>query len=260
MSKGSKRRCKKKKINYKKLIAVICFLVVLIFGMFKAVEYGMGVLKEAKLKEKNVHGVAIDSEQFELGEETENVKKNFTVLIDPGHGGYDKGTMGRTSNVYEKDLSLQISKKVANKLAKQDDIQVIVTRKEDKFISLADRPNVAKNEVVDLLVSIHLNAEKQGHTATGIETYYKKSSEDGSEKLARIVQDTLMSYVDAEDRGVLGNNFEILREAKMPAILVECGFLTTVEDEKKLLDSKYQNQLAEGIVQGILSYLDQKSK
>lgn len=260
MSNIPNKKVKKRKVNKKRLFIAICFLIVLIFCTFKVVQYGIGVLKDTKLKEKNSHGIVIDNEQFELGDESENLNKKFTVLVDAGHGGFDKGTAGTVTKIYEKDLSLQLAKKVANKLAKQDDVQVIVTRKEDKYISLADRPKVVKDQPVDLLVSIHLNAEKKGNSATGIEIYYKKGSEDGSEKLARTVQDTMLSYVDAKDRGILGNNFEILREAEMPAILIECGFLTTPQEEQKLINTKYQEQLTEGIVQGILSFLDQKSK
>ncbi|GAA3660292.1 N-acetylmuramoyl-L-alanine amidase family protein [Asaccharospora irregularis] len=260
MSSMSKKSVRKRKLNKKKLLIVICFLMIAIFSVFKIIQYGLGALSSAKLKSKNSHGIVIDNEQFELGDESENANKKFTVLVDAGHGGYDKGTSGKLTNVYEKDLSLQIAKKVANKLAKQDDVQVVVTRKEDRYVSLSDRPKVVKDQEVDLLVSIHLNAEKNGNTATGIETYYKNGAEDGSKELARIVQDTMISYVPTNDRGILGNNFEILREAQMPAILVECGFLTTPEEEQKLLNQKYQDQLTEGIVQGILSFLDQKSK
>jgi len=68
----------------------------------------------------------------------------------------------------------------------------------------------------------------------------------------------MLSYVKEKDRGILENNFEVLRDSDMPAILVECGFLTNPQDEKKLLDKKHQDQLAEGIIQGILSFLDNK--
>nr|WP_261536903.1 N-acetylmuramoyl-L-alanine amidase [Clostridioides difficile] len=68
----------------------------------------------------------------------------------------------------------------------------------------------------------------------------------------------IVSYVKVRDRGIVENNFEVLRESNMPAILIECGFLTTPSEEQKIINEKYQDQLAEGIVQGVLSYLDSK--
>ncbi len=76
--------------------------------------------------------------------------------------------------------------------------------------------------------------------------------------MAKKIQDTIVSYIDVRDRGVKQGNLEVLNRAGMPAALIECGFLTNPEEEKKLLSDSYQNKLAEGIAQGILSYLDNK--
>ena len=238
---------KKRKLNKKKLAVLICFTVLFLFIAFKATQGVVALVKSMDKSNKTSQQQNVNSEQFDLGNEEENKKKKYTVFIDPGHGGNDKGTESKTSNRYEKDLNLQIAKKLANKLSKQKDIQVVVSRTDDTYISLKDRAILANNSSADVLVSIHLNAEKNGNTAT-----------DGSKELAQTVQSTIVSYVKVRDRGIVENNFEVLRESNMPAILIECGFLTTPSEEQKIINEKYQDQLAEGIVQGVLSYLDSK--
>lgn len=256
--KTSKGR-KKKRINKKKLLLVILITVFFVFCMFKASQGVSALIKNYNKAGQKTDQKVKSDEQFDLGDEEENKNKKFTVLIDPGHGGNDKGTQSkRDKNIYEKDLNLEIAKKVANKLSKHEDVQVLVTRSDDKYVSLDERVNTAKKNSVDALVSIHLNAQEDETTATGIETWYRAGATDGSKKLAESVQQTMLSYVKEKDRGILENNFEVLRDSDMPAILVECGFLTNPQDEKKLLDKKHQNQLAEGIIQGILSFLDNK--
>jgi len=249
---------KKRKLNKKKLAVLICFTVLFLFIAFKATQGVVALVKSMDKSNKTSQQQNVNSEQFDLGNEEENKKKKYTVFIDPGHGGNDKGTESKTSNRYEKDLNLQIAKKLANKLSKQKDIQVVVSRTDDTYISLKDRAILANNSSADVLVSIHLNAEKNGNTATGIETWYRNKATDGSKELAQTVQSTIVSYVKVRDRGIVENNFEVLRESNMPAILIECGFLTTPSEEQKIINEKYQDQLAEGIVQGVLSYLDSK--
>ncbi|NMS91220.1 N-acetylmuramoyl-L-alanine amidase [Clostridioides difficile] len=251
---------KKRKLNKKKLVVLVCFTILFLFIAFKVTQGVVALVKGMDKSNNTNQQQSVKSEQFDLGNEEENKNKKYTVFIDPGHGGNDKGTQSKTSNRYEKDLNLQISKKLANKLAKQKDIQVVVSRTDDTYVSLMDRVNLAKNSSADVLVSIHLNAEKNGNTATGIETWYRNKATDGSKKLAESVQSTIASYVKVRDRGIVENNFEVLRESSMPAILVECGFLTTPSEEQKIINEKYQDQLTEGIVQGILSYLDSNGK
>ena len=88
-----------------------------------------------------------------------------------------------------------------------------------------------------------LNAEYGGTSAYGLETYYKKGATDGSDKLADAVQKSIISYIDVRDRGIREDNFQVLRESSMPAILIECGFLTNAEESKKIIDPQYQENL-----------------
>jgi len=152
-------------------------------------------------------------------------------------------------------------KKVASILSRQNDVQVILTRTEDKFVSLEDRVIMANNQEqkIDAFISIHMNAESGGNTANGIETYYRAetTSEGKSLQLANSVQKTIGSYVKMKDRGVRQEILQVLRDSKVPAILVECGFITNEKEEQKLLDEQYQNLLSEGIAQGVLTFLDE---
>ena len=186
--------------------------------------------------------------------------KKYTILIDPGHGGNDKGTIANDKITCEKDITLKVGALVAQKLTKQKDVQVIISRNEDKYVSLADRAKLANEQGVDALVSIHLNGQTGGTDAFGLETYYTKEKNDGSYELAKQIQETITSYIDVRDRGVKPERFQVLLQSKMPAVLIECGFLSNDEEAKKLKDEAYQESLAEGIAQGILTYLDTNSK
>lgn len=197
--------------------------------------------------------------QYDLDDEKKRQSKKYNIVVDAGHGGNDKGSIDSTETVYEKDIALQIAKKVASRLGRESDVNVIMTRTEDKYVSLEERAEIAKRANADVLISIHLNAQKKYGDANGLETWYRNGATDGSKELANSVQQTTASYVEIMSRGILRNSFEILRETTMPAVLVECGFITNVSDMKKLKDPNYQDMLAEGIMQGTLTFLDEKN-
>ena len=214
--------------------------------------------------ENSVAGYSTDKKhptkgQYDLDDEKKRQSKKYNIVVDAGHGGNDKGSIDSTETVYEKDVALQIAKKVASRLGRESDVNVIMTRTEDKYVSLEERAEIAKRANADALVSIHLNAQKKFGDANGLETWYRSGATDGSKELANSVQQTTASYVEIMSRGILRNSFEILRETTMPAVLVECGFITNVSDMKKLNDPNFQDMLAEGIMQGTLTFLDEKN-
>lgn len=272
MSRGNNRKRyinrsnKKRKLNKQKIIILVLMIGVFSFGMGKVTKGVSGFIKGIGSKNVSAQESQSEGKQFDLDSEISKVDKKYTILVDAGHGGNDIGTEGYgnsqdksdKNNVYEKDIALKIAKKVTSKLSKHKDVQVIMSRTEDKYMSLLDRIDFANSQDVDLLVSVHLNAETGGNSASGLETYHRRNPVDDSDKLAEIVQKTIVSYIDVRDRGVREENYDVIKAVKMPAILVECGFLTNPEEEKKLLTDKYQDQLADGITQGVLSYLDGK--
>lgn len=172
--------------------------------------------------------------------------QGYKVFIDPGHGGRDNGS---SHNGYLEDqLNLQIAKKVEAKL-KEEGISVEMSRDTDKYVSLSDRNIKANNSGADLFISIHQNA---GFTsdASGIETYYLNDNDI----LAKNLQDSLVDYTNARDRGIKTKNLQVLRDSKIPAVLLECGFISNKTEGYRLSTKDYQEKIADGIVDGIKTY------
>jgi N-acetylmuramoyl-L-alanine amidase len=223
------------------------------------------------------------AEQFGLG-----VK---TIVVDAGHGGKDPGALGK-GGLREKDVVLKVAKKVAAKLKKKG-YTVIMTRSRDVFIPLEERTAIANTKKADLFVSVHVNATVN-RKARGLETYYlslastpeerqaaalenavsskqlgelqsilkdimKNSKIKESRKFAGIMQSALVKgmqkrYSKVKNRGVRKAPFFVLIGAQMPSILVEVGFLSNREEEKRLRSNNYLDALATEIVSGVDRY------
>ncbi len=203
-----------------------------------------------------------------------------TICLDPGHGGKDSGN--RVGWHYEKNYTLPLAIELRDQLKKAG-FNVILTRTTDKYVELSDRPALANRRGSDLFVSLHFNATPTGRDEVeGPETYcitpvgatssngHVESSEFGpaagtgptianrneqkSLLLAYQIQKSLVRNLAAEDRGVRRARFAVLRDAAMPAILIEGGYMTHPVEGKKILDSAYRCQMAQAIVKGILNY------
>ena len=174
------------------------------------------------------------------------------VIIDPGHGGDDPGTIG-IGGFREKDVVLPISLDVAEILRKQD-IEVIMTRDTDNFISLQGRTDMANDVGADLFVSIHANAINLSRPdVNGLETYYYN---DGK-RMAEVIHWSILNGVNIDNRGIRRARFYVLRHSAMPAVLVEVGFLTGAIDSARLKDPDHRRQMAEAIANGIVEYIKQ---
>ena len=211
-----------------------------------------------------------------------------TIVIDPGHGGKDPGALGR-SNLQEKGIVLSISQKLREILTAKG-YTVLMTRDTNRFIPLKKRTEFATQHKADLFLSIHANAAESSR-ANGIETYYldvtstdkasekiaarenansgysiqeletllegliQESKSEDSKRLARHVQDTLVQSTGAVDRGVKHARFVVLIGTKVPAILIETGFVSNPVEGRKLTTSAYQSKIATAIAQGIDKFL-----
>jgi N-acetylmuramoyl-L-alanine amidase len=175
----------------------------------------------------------------------------LVVMIDPGHGGQDSGAVG-IGGLQEKDVILPISQRVAA-LLEQQGIQAILTRTSDYFVDLAPRVEMAKRNRVDFFVSIHANSIDNRPDVNGLETYYF----DRGERLAQTIHNSILQSIDIKDRGVRKARFYVLRNNPMPAVLVEVGFVTGVQDAARLATAAYENQMAQAIANGILQYIQQ---
>lgn len=263
-NKKGKHGKKRTRINKRKLILVVVGLLIVAFSLFKVLQTVFSGISVAKENVGSlitaVFGAGEDTskvnkeKQFDLEDEGTTEKKKYVVYIDVGHGGTDVGY--KTSNgVLEKDLDLQISKLVSSRLSSQGDISVVVSRNTDTTLSNSERVEDANKQNANLFVSIHMTGNEDSK-AEGVQTFYRVEADDASDELATLVQKSVSAYVDLKDRGVTPFTFDVLQGNNMPSILIQCGFLSNPKEEKKLINPEFQKDLAEGIYQGILSFLD----
>lgn len=177
-------------------------------------------------------------------------KIQSVVVIDPGHGGKDPGAIG-LRGIREKTIVLSISQEIARILQRQG-ISAILTRSDDRFISLDGRVQKAERTNANVFVSIHANSIGRGKSGVnGLETYYF----DSGYGLARSIHRSILRRIQITDRGIRRARFYVLRKSSMPATLVEVGFVTGSSDSKRLSDASYRRRMAEAIAQGIVDYL-----
>jgi N-acetylmuramoyl-L-alanine amidase len=178
--------------------------------------------------------------------------RRIVVMIDPGHGGKDPGAVG-LGGLQEKDVILPISLQVAA-LLEQQGVQAVLTRSDDRFISLPGRVQMARRSQANLFVSIHANAVggRRSHVS-GFEVYHYSRGL----RLAQTIHNSVMQSISMRDRGVRRARFYVLRNNSIPAALVEVGFVTGTEDAPRLASPAFQRQMAEAIARGILQYIQQ---
>jgi N-acetylmuramoyl-L-alanine amidase len=181
------------------------------------------------------------------------------IILDPGHGGEDYGTHSSgTPKYHEKYLNLSTAKLVQTYL-QTFGYTVQMTRTDDTFIALDKRAAFANERAPKLFISIHYNSAPSPE-ADGIEVFYFRTDEDKtrvnrSKQLAQSILDKVVKNTAARSRGVKHGNYAVIRETKMPAVLIEGGFLTNYAEMEKIKDSAYLKQLSLGIAQGIDSFL-----
>ena len=179
---------------------------------------------------------------------------NLTIVVDAGHGDHDPGASN--GKLLEKDINLDVALYLEKQL-KSAGANVVMTRRDDSFLELRERSNIANNLNADAFISVHTNAASEA--AHGIETYwYDKYSSAESKALAESIQKRLIEVTEANNRGVKNQSFSVIRESKMASVLVEVGFLTNNEEYKLLLTQEYREELAEGIYQGVVDYYKTK--
>jgi len=216
------------------------------------------------------------------------------IVIDPGHGGHDTGTIG-PNGLLEKDLVLDVSKRLGKLLEARLGADVVFTRRDDTFIPLETRTSIANQESADLFVSVHANSSHDPD-ARGVETYYLnftsspealevaarenaeadksihelqdlvkkialKEKIEESKEFASDVQQSLHSGLAAKtsgvrDRGVKKAPFVVLIGANMPSILAEISFISNPSDEKRLKSADYRQRIAESLYRGISRYVN----
>ena len=198
-----------------------------------------------------------------------------TICLDPGHGGKDPGN--REGRQQEKKYTLLFANELSARLTKAG-FKVCLTRSSDRFVELSTRAAIARQRGADLFVSLHFNSADGagGAQANGVEVYCLTPARTSSTNargegartgaypgnrldsknmlLAYHLQHALVRNLSLEDRGVRRARFEVLREAQMPAVLIEGGFMTHPTESKKIYDPAYRRRMAEAIVTGLTAY------
>jgi len=195
------------------------------------------------------------------------------IAIDPGHGGWDRGTVG-SKGLQEKDLVLAIAQRLGQLVVQRLGAEVVFTRTDDTFIPLQSRANLANGANADLLISIHGNSAPY-RSVRGVETFvaatpgkFLEPSDirmTESRKLARAVQRSMFARLaesdpGLHDRGVKSAPLVVLSESTMPSILIELSFVSSPIEERKLMESGYRDQIAKALFDGISAYLLTKKK
>ena len=178
---------------------------------------------------------------------TAQAREFRTVVIDPGHGGHDKG--GQWGLVYEKHLALDIATRLENEVKKRG-FRTVMTRRSDYFISLPERVRIASRYSDAIFVSVHTNYTWK-QDASGLETYFYSGQ---SQPLASYVHSGIMSKVRAINRGVKTARFYVIRNTTCPSILVECGFVSNPSERERMKQAWFRQALAEGIADGIARF------
>ena len=214
------------------------------------------------------------------------------IVLDPGHGGHDTGTVG-PEGLREKDLVLDVAKRLGALIEDRMGSEVIYTRTDDTFIPLERRTEIANEAKADLFLSIHANSSPM-RSAAGVETYYlsfttSKTALDlaarenaGSQETVYDLQDLLQkialkdkveesrdfaarvqtslfalstkSNARAKDRGIKKAPFVVLIGANMPSVLAEIGFISNAHDESTMKRGEYRERIAEALFKGVSGY------
>lgn len=176
------------------------------------------------------------------------IEKPRTIIVDAGHGGKDEGAAWYGTD--EKVLALKVALKL-EKLLKERDIPVVLTRRDDTFIRIEDRTALANRYVDSLFISIHFNAHPDT-SIKGIETFYMS---DNGHRLASKIQSEIMERIETRDRGPKRKGtYKVLNQTKYTAVLVEGGFISNRWEHNRCTQNWYQDALAEALLEAILAY------
>ncbi len=171
-----------------------------------------------------------------------------TIVVDAGHGGYDRGGVPY-QRIGEKALTLDVAQRL-KRVLESSGFRVVMTRNSDVFIPLGQRVSIANSYRGSTFVSIHFNSANRSG-ANGIETYYYRGD---SSTLAANIHRNVVAVTPTENRGIRRRGYFVLRRTSVRGVLVECGFLTNPTEGRNALQASYRQKLAEAIARGIQGF------
>lgn len=217
-----------------------------------------------------VFALGVAKEKTFLTKETFLPTEGKTIIIDAGHGSPDGGAVGNTG-VLEKDLNLSVAMAL-QKFFESNGTQVLLTRSDDngiydvsgsiknkKVSDIKNREEFIKSSDAEAFISIHMNKFSDAKYS-GPQVFYSGNNEN-SEFLAKCIQESMIAALNPENKREIkkaDSSIYLLKKAQIPAVLVECGFLSNKEEEQRLKDEKYQRQLAWSVYCGIIEYFNEK--
>lgn len=199
--------------------------------------------------------------------------RDALVVVDAGHGGVDGGTQG--NGVLEKRCTLEIARRVEEQILFHG-MRTIMTRRDDRYVSLEERSAVANSKGASLFVSIHLNADATSGETAGLETYYSSRKRLGdlsrlrdqfdlppgstfkdqrSFWLARKIQSAICQATGSADRNARDSNYLVVMQSECPAVLIECGYLTNADEARRLQDPAHQEKIAVAVAATVKNFL-----
>ncbi len=187
------------------------------------------------------------------------------ILLDVGHGGFDPGSIGVVGNVKESELNLAIARRVSDALAEKG-YYVLMTRMgeyavgDTKAADMSARTAIMKNDIFTLALSVHMNSFPSDKNVSGTRLYYYYSNGMFSSKGMTLATSILKSICAATaqqytDGCVVGDDLMVVREPLCPSALIECGFVSNERELALLQQADYQQQIANGVAEGVANYL-----
>ena len=181
-------------------------------------------------------------------------QEKIDIVLDAGHGGAQPGCV--SGEMMEKDITLSVTMRLKDQLEKEG-MSVLLTRDSDEDVELSDRAAMANESGARCFVSIHCNWYEEDPTVSGLDCYYYQDEEGMLLAESILYSASNHSIVTRESKE---ENFEVLRDTTMPAVLIELGFMSNPEELENLLSEEYQETLASAIAEGILSTIEESAR
>lgn len=238
---------KKKRLKWDRVFLAIVIVIAFVFGIYKSCTFIVDKVGSIFEKEKDI-------------EKKEEKVYIATVVIDPGHGGWDAGA--NKNKLYEKDITLKTAQYIQKELDKKN-IKAVLTRTKDEALAdnknddLLKRTQVSQKNNAKYFVSIHVNDYENSTDITGFEVFNKDSN---SESLAKMISTQMEELNLTENRGIQdGSKLIVLKKNTVPSVLIEMGYINS-SDRNYLSDDSQLNRIAQAIAQGIYNEVEKSYK